>query len=271
MTTDSALTFIGTATTLLRLGPFTILTDPNFIHRGQWVYLGSGLVSRRRTEPALQPVALPPLDAVLLSHLHADHFDRVARTSLDRHLPIVSTPHAADKLGGKGFAATVGLEPWTTHELTSGEHVLRITATPGAHGPGIVGRLLPPVMGSVVELLRGGSPVLRFWITGDTLYRPQLAEVRERFPDLDAMVIHLGGTRALGILLTMDGRQGADLVDLIRPPVTIPIHYDDYGVFKSPLSDFLTEMRGRATASEVLTPVRGETLPLLRSPAFRSS
>jgi hypothetical protein len=29
------LTFIGTATTLLRLGDFTLLTDPNFLHRGQ--------------------------------------------------------------------------------------------------------------------------------------------------------------------------------------------------------------------------------------------
>ena len=47
------LTFIGTATTLLRLGPFTVLTDPNFLHRGQWAYLGKGLVSRRVTEPAL--------------------------------------------------------------------------------------------------------------------------------------------------------------------------------------------------------------------------
>jgi hypothetical protein len=36
-------TFIGTATTLLRLGPFTLLTDPNFLHRGQHAKLGYGL------------------------------------------------------------------------------------------------------------------------------------------------------------------------------------------------------------------------------------
>ena len=259
---DRALTFIGTATTLLRLGPFTVLTDPNFIHRGQWVYLGYGLMSRRRTEPAMQPADLPRLDAVLLSHLHADHFDRVARDSLDKQLPIVTTPHAADKLEGRGFSATVALEPWTTHELVSGDHRLRMTATPGTHAPGVIGRLLPPVMGSVVELERNGETVTRFWITGDTLFRPQLATVRERFPDLDAMVIHLGGTRVLGILLTMDGRQGTDLVDVIQPPVTIPIHYDDYGVFKSPLSDFLTEMQQRGPKSEIRTPIRGETIPL---------
>jgi L-ascorbate metabolism protein UlaG (beta-lactamase superfamily) len=199
---------------------------------------------------------------VVLSHLHADHFDRVARASLDGGLPIVTTPHAAGKLEGKGFAATVGLDPWATHEFVRGSDRLRVTATPGTHGPGLVGRLMPPVMGSVVELEHDGTTVLRFWITGDTLFRPALREVAERFGPLDAMVVHLGGTRILGILLTMDGRQGTDLVELIRPPLTIPIHYDDYGVFKSPLSDFLTEMHQRRTPGEILTVFRGQTVPL---------
>jgi hypothetical protein len=30
----------------------------------------------------------------------------------------------------------------------------------------------------------------------------------QRFPDIDAMLVHLGGTRILGVLLTMDGAQG---------------------------------------------------------------
>jgi hypothetical protein len=34
------LEFIGTATTVPRIGPFTILTDPNFLHRGERAYLG---------------------------------------------------------------------------------------------------------------------------------------------------------------------------------------------------------------------------------------
>ena len=48
------LTFIGTATAVLRLGGFTLLTDPNFLHKGQRAYLGYGLWARRRTEPAWQ-------------------------------------------------------------------------------------------------------------------------------------------------------------------------------------------------------------------------
>src|SRR5215217_4795968 len=84
-------TFVGTATTVLRIGPFTLLTDPNFLHAGERAYLGYGMWSRRRTEPAFGPAELPVLDAVLLSHLHGDHFDRVARRGLAHHVPIVTT------------------------------------------------------------------------------------------------------------------------------------------------------------------------------------
>jgi len=40
--TGDSLTFVGTATTILRIGAFTILTDPNFLHRGQRAYLAWG-------------------------------------------------------------------------------------------------------------------------------------------------------------------------------------------------------------------------------------
>ncbi len=53
--------FIGTATVLIRYAGFTILTDPNFLHRGEYVHLGYGLRSQRLTEPAMNLEDLPPL------------------------------------------------------------------------------------------------------------------------------------------------------------------------------------------------------------------
>src|SRR3954467_4262378 len=95
---DVTMTFGGNATMLLRLGPFTLLTDPNFLHRGQRAYLGKGLWAKRLTEPALQPTQMPALDRILLSHMHADHWDRIATRSLDRSTPIVTTAQAARAL-----------------------------------------------------------------------------------------------------------------------------------------------------------------------------
>ena len=46
----------------------------------------------------------------------------------------------------------------------------------------------------------------------------------------------------------MDARQGADLVELLKPPVTVPVHFDDYDRFKSPLGDFVAEVARRRAA-----------------------
>jgi L-ascorbate metabolism protein UlaG (beta-lactamase superfamily) len=75
-------------------------------------------------------------------------------------------------------------------------------------------------------------------------------------------VVHLGGTRILGMLLTMDDAQGADLVAHLRPPVTVPVHYDDYRVFRSPLADFLATGRRRGLPTELRVVRPGDTVPL---------
>lgn len=261
----ATLQFVGTATTVLRLGPFTLLTDPNFLHRGQRAYLGKGLFSKRRTEPALQPAQLPPLDAVVLSHLHGDHFDRIARRELDRSLPVLTTPAAASRLRDWGFGAATPMTPWAEQVLEADGARLRIVSVPGEHAPRLARGLMPPVMGSLLELTDpAGTPgrPLRIYITGDTLYRPWLREVVDRCGPLDAMVVHLGGTRALGLLVTMDADQGADLVELVEPALTVPIHYDDYTVFRSPLGDFEARWRQRGLPGELRTVRRGETVAL---------
>ena len=119
-----SLTFVGTATAVLKIGGFTLLTDPNFLHQGERVYLGYGLFSKRRTEPAMQSPELPRLDGVVLPHLHGDHFDRVAKKELDHALPIVTTPHAVRRLKRWGFRESVALETWENHEFErAGERV----------------------------------------------------------------------------------------------------------------------------------------------------
>ena len=117
-------------------------------------------------------------------------------------------------------------------------------------------------MGSVLELVRGGEVSWRGYISGDTIFRPYLAEVLQRCGPLDVLVPHLGGTRVAGITVTMDGRQGADLVELLRPPVTVPVHFDDYDRFRSPLGDFVAEVAGRRLPGEVRAVVRGQTVSL---------
>jgi L-ascorbate metabolism protein UlaG (beta-lactamase superfamily) len=130
------------------------------------------------------------------------------------------------------------------------------------HARGLMGALLPPVMGSMLELLRGGEVVRRLYVSGDTLTGGHLDEIAARFPRIDDAVVHLGGTRVLFHTVTMDDEQGVDCVRRLGPDHVVPVHYDDYPVFRSPLSAFL-DRAGRAGWRERATPVRrGETIDL---------
>ena len=218
-------------------------------------------MSRRLTEPAVQVEDLPPLDAIVLSHLHGDHFDRVAKAGLSKDLPIITTRQSARRLRRWGFSRAVALETWESFELRKGDATMTVTATPGRHARGVLQAALPHVMGSVLEFAGAGVDPLSIYITGDTLVHDDLREIPARHPSLDVGLWHLGGTRVLGLMVTMDGRQGADLLELVRPAMTVPIHYDDYTVFKSPLRDFLEEVSRRGLPG-VRAIARGEVLEL---------
>jgi L-ascorbate metabolism protein UlaG (beta-lactamase superfamily) len=256
-----AITFIGTATTILRLGSFTVLTDPNFLHRGQRAYLGKGLWSRRLTEPAMQPAALPALSAVVLSHLHGDHFDRIARRQLDRTVPVVTTEHAASRLRRAGFTCHE-LQPWSRYEFPHGDESLTVESLPAVHAYGLLGKILPPVMGSLLVHRVAGNVRRRVYLSGDTLVGEHLDEIRERHSDIDTAVVHLGGTRILFWTVTMDANQGVDFLQRIRPRLAVPVHYDDYRVFRSPLSEFLSAVKRDMPGQLVEAPTRGETFLL---------
>jgi len=127
--------FVGNATVLIRYAGFTILTDPTFIHMHEKVHLGYGLSSTRLTNPAIDIKELPPIDLIVLSHFHGDHFDQVAVRELDKSLPIVTTSHATEELSLRGFTNPQKLDTWESISFMKGDIQLNITSAPGRHGP----------------------------------------------------------------------------------------------------------------------------------------
>ncbi len=252
--------FIGTATVIIRFAGFTILTDPNFLHAGDHVHLGYGLTSERLTNPAINIEDLPPIDLCVLSHYHGDHFDQLVEEKLDKSLPIVTTSHAVENLEAKGFLNGVALDTWETAEFIKGDARLRISSMPGKHGPGIVDFALPPVMGSILDFeTKDGARLMRIYISGDTLIIDELKEIPQRFPEIDLGLFHLGGTRVLGVLVTMDDEQGVEAIKIIQPEKAIPIHYNDYDVFKSPLEDFKRAAEVAGLSDKIVYLAHGET------------
>lgn len=119
-------------------------------------------------------------------------------------------------------------------------------------------------MGSMLEFCGADGRVdLRIHLSGDTLMDHRcLSGIPRRFPDIDLGIVHLGGTRILGMLVTMDGEQGARWVNLINPRTVMPVHYDDYTVFTSSLDDFRRHVERVGWADRVRYVARGESLHL---------
>jgi L-ascorbate metabolism protein UlaG (beta-lactamase superfamily) len=212
------------------------------------------------TNPAIEIHDLPPLDLVVLSHFHGDHFDQVAERELDKSLPIVTTPKATKELAQRGFNNAYPLETWLSLTVRKESVRLRLTAMPGRHGPPLSDWVLPEVMGSIWEFQSPTEETLfRMYITGDTLAIDDLKEIPRRYPEINLALLHLGGTRVLGVMVTMDGKQGVEVMRIVNPQRAIPIHYDDYDVFKSPLSDFQREVKAAGLEHRVHYLSRGET------------
>jgi L-ascorbate metabolism protein UlaG (beta-lactamase superfamily) len=128
--------------------------------------------------------------------------------------------------------------------------------------------VLPEVMGSLLEFQStAGTTLLRLYITGDTLVIDDLKEIPRRYPDINLALLHLGGTRVLGIMVTMDAQQGVEVMQIVNPQRAIPIHYNDYDVFKSPLSDFQREVQAAGLEDRVRYLNHGETYTFNVSPS----
>jgi L-ascorbate metabolism protein UlaG (beta-lactamase superfamily) len=226
---------------------------------------------------------------VLLSHYHADHFDQKVELLLRKDLPIISTPHAQTCLSDpqKGFTNVRAVDVWQQLcvDVKSNDAItprIRITGMPGKHVAGTFVEALndlvsavPPTNGWMVELGYTKTPNVvngdnvdfsvgyTIYISGDTLFVHDLAEIPKKYPHVDLMLVHLGGTTLPGphmplLMVTMDAVQGIKLLHLIHPDVTIPIHFDDYDVFLSKLGDFKDEVAKAGLNDKVVYLDRGE-------------
>lgn len=207
MTPSPNLTYIGHATVLIEMDGVRLMTDPILRNR-------VGGIRRRSND--IDPTWRDDIDAVLISHLHLDHFDLPSLRMLDRGVQLVAPAGTADTLYGEGFHNIEEVKIADSTQIGP----LKITAT-YAHHPG--GRYpFGPASGCVGYLIKGQSSV---YFAGDTDIFPEMADYGD---DLDLALLPVWGWGPTIRGDHMGPRRAAKSLALLRPRMAVPIHWGTF-------------------------------------------
>ncbi|WP_198119994.1 MBL fold metallo-hydrolase [Massilia rhizosphaerae] len=196
------LTQIRNATLLVDYAGKTLLVDPLLAARG--AYPGfAGTANSHLANPLVDlPVPLAALldvDAVVVTHLHLDHWDETARRVLPKGLPVFAQDEAdAQAIRADGFT---DVRPLAAAGDTAFGGI-RIARTGGRHGSDALMAAAPPAfrtrMGEVsgIVLRHPDEPTL--YIAGDTVWNAHVAAVLETY-DPDVVVLNCGDAQVPGL------------------------------------------------------------------------
>jgi L-ascorbate metabolism protein UlaG (beta-lactamase superfamily) len=236
------LTLVRHATLLVELGGMRLLVDPMLGDAGAYPPIENSPRPRPNPLVPLPPVELEPLDAVLVTHHHNDHWDAAAAARLRKELPLVTQPATAERLAADGFA-----DVRVARDELALDRV-RVARTGGRHGHGAVADALGPVSGFVLRAT--GEPTL--YVAGDTVWCDEVAEAIERHRP-DVAVVNAGAAQFLDSEpITMDAADVARVAG--RVPTVVAVHMEAVN------HCLLSRAELRAAVPGATCPGDGETL-----------
>ncbi|MCP3939934.1 MAG: MBL fold metallo-hydrolase [Desulfobacteraceae bacterium] len=154
----------------------TILTDPVLLPKH-----GIESFAGREKNPIVElPMpaqdVISGIDMVLVSHLHRDHFDDLAKKMLPRDIPLFCRPGHEDAIRKAGFSAVTPIEKSVTWEG------IEITRTPGRHAGN---QKWEDILGKVAGfVLKADDEPLVYWV-GDTILYDGIKNLIKRVkPDI---------------------------------------------------------------------------------------
>jgi len=236
----------------LEYAGLAFLLDPMFSDRASNPPIANAGDERRNplvSLPEERSKWLAP-DAVLVTHLHRDHWDEAAIRALPKALPVYGQEGDGDAIRSSGFAGVSEIRNSAVFR-----HVT-IHRTDGRHGTGEIGRKMGHVSGFVLQA--EGEPVL--YVAGDTIW---CAEVMHALDDYkpDVTIVNAGGARfATGDAITMEADDICKLIDYAPYTRIAAVHMDALNHCRVTRSALRASLAARHLLDRVAIPEDGEWL-----------
>ncbi|MDX5421237.1 MAG: MBL fold metallo-hydrolase [Hymenobacteraceae bacterium] len=260
-------TWVGGPTFLLQIGSFRLLSDPMLAEGPVAFYMNGHPATGEDNAPITRAAPLPaidlqPLDLVLISHLHSDHFDRVAQEKLLKEVALVAP---ADQIDSPKLQAFKNREPlgwWQEKVLERNGEVLRLVALPANHSHDqVTNKDLGVVNGYALQYSKGSDAYTIYW-TGDTVWFDEIKEIKERLGRIDLLVPHMGAVGKNGPwgLMTLDSEEAVKVMEAVQPGLVIPVHHHTFSHYTEPISLLQKKLANRPGVLRVLQ--EGQTTAL---------
>ncbi|MTH55677.1 MBL fold metallo-hydrolase [Bacillus mangrovi] len=245
---------IRNATLKINYGGKTILVDPFLAEKGAmpaFPNTPNQHLSNPMTSLPLEAEEIVKADAVLVSHLHPDHFDEEAKNALPKETRIYAqSEEDAEAIRNDGFlhAEAAGSELKLDH--------ITIKKTGGSHGRGDITKMTGPVSGFILTHPEEKT----LYIAGDSVWCPEVQEaIQTHNPEVIA--VNAGAAQFLeGGVITMD-KEDIENTALAAPQARIiAIHMETLNhclLSRTELNSFLQE---KGLSDRVHVPEDGETM-----------
>ncbi len=246
------LTLIRSATLKLEYGNQRFLIDPAFSAKLTGPSFAGISKNPLIDLPMTEEAILEGVDAVIVSHIHSDHFDKAAQEYIDKSLPILCQPNEEALIRDMGFEDVRPIG----ERCRFGD--AEIARTYAKHGSGSVQEEMGEASGFVFKA--PGEPVV-YW-PGDTILCNEVRSVLAN--EKPAVVIpHSAGAVWNGVKILFDEVETVEICEAVPDATVVAVHLDSYDhgtVSRASLRAYASS-RG-IEASRLRIPADGETLIL---------
>ncbi len=218
-------TWLGHSTVLLELDGVRVLTDPVWGLRAspaQWA-------GPKRFQPVPIPLrALPPLDAVVISHDHYDHLDYgTVRALAKRDVPFVTSLGVGAHLEAWGVPAgrIVELDWWESYALPKAG--LTVTAAPSQHFSGRGLRSRNSTLWSSMVMRSRRHAV---FFSGDTGLTTEYAAIRKRLGPFDLVMLEVGAFHPAWGHVHLGPENALEAWALLGESAFLPVHWGTFSL-----------------------------------------